>query len=47
MYKGKGVDTTNTDLIKVIGSELFVLGTICLLYFQLNSDDNFIGGVDL
>ena len=35
---------TETDYIKVMGSLLFVIGTICLLYFQINSDDNFIGG---
>ncbi|MBQ2873430.1 MAG: hypothetical protein IJE89_05475 [Bacilli bacterium] len=44
MYTNKGIEATNTDLIKVIGSILFILGTICLLYFQVNSEDNFIGG---
>ena len=44
MYNHNGLDVTNTDLIKVIGSLLFILGTICLLYFQINSNDNFIGG---
>lgn len=34
---------TNEDLIKVLGSLFFVIGTICLLYFQINGDDNFIG----
>ena len=43
MYKNKE-KPTKTDYIKVIGSLLFVIGTICLLYFQLNNDDNFIGG---
>lgn len=43
MYNTKE-NPTNTDLIKVFGSLLFILGAICLLYFQINSDDNFIGG---
>jgi len=45
MYNNKINDgeVTNEDLIKVMGSLLFVIGTICLLYFQINSDDNFIG----
>ena len=30
------------DKIKVFGSFLFVIGVLCLLYFQVNSDDNFI-----
>jgi hypothetical protein len=46
MYESK-IDATDTDLIKVVGSIFFILGTICLLYFQINSDDNFIGGVAL
>lgn len=46
MYNSK-IDASDTDLIKVIGSVFFVLGTLCLLYFQVNSDDNFIGGVAL
>lgn len=46
MYNGKK-NPNDYDLVKVIGSMLFVLGTLCLLYFQLNSDDNFIGGVTL
>ena len=43
MYKNKD-NPTDIDLVKVIGSLLFVIGAICLLYFQVNSDDNFIGG---
>ena len=43
MYKNKE-DVTDVDLVKVIGSFLFVVGVLCLLYFQVNSDDNFIGG---
>lgn len=44
MYKNKGLDATQIDFIKVIGSFFFILGTLCLLYFQVHSDDNFIGG---
>ena len=44
MYKNKGLDATQIDFIKVIGSIFFMLGTLCLLYFQVHSDDNFIGG---
>lgn len=44
MYNNKGINVTTTDLVKVIGSLFFVIGAICLLYFQVNSDDNFIGG---
>ena len=44
MYKNKGIDVAKEDFIKVVGSFLFVIGTICLLYFQISSDDNFIGG---
>ena len=43
MYKNKD-NSTDIDLVKVVGSLLFVIGAICLLYFQVNSDDNFIGG---
>ena len=43
MYNTK-VNATNVDLIKVMGSLFFIIGTLCLLYFQINSDDNFIGG---
>ena len=44
MYKNKGIDVAKEDFIKVVGSLLFVIGTICLLYFQISSDDDFIGG---
>ena len=41
MYNNK--DNPNSeDMIKVIGSFLFIIGTLCLLYFQINSNDNFI-----
>ena len=43
MYNNKE-NPTNVDLIKVIGSLFFIFGTLCLLYFQVNSEDNFIGG---
>ena len=43
MYNNKE-NSTNVDLVKVIGSMFFVIGAICLLYFQIHSDDNFIGG---
>lgn len=43
MYKNKD-NPTEKDLIKVIGSFLFVVGAICLLYFQINNKDNFILG---
>ena len=43
MYNNKDYPT-NEDLIKVMGSLFFIIGTICLLYFQINSNDNFIGG---
>lgn len=46
MFKNKD-KPTDTDLIKVIGSLFFVFGAICLLYFQINSNDNFIGGPSL
>ena len=42
MYNNK-IGTTKVDLIKVMGSVFFILGTLCLLYFQVNSEDNFIG----
>ena len=43
MYNNK--DNSNSeDMIKVIGSFLFIIGTLCLLYFQINSKDNFIDG---
>ena len=46
MYNNKD-NSTDTDLVKVIGSLLFLIGAICLLYFQVNSDDNFIGEPEL
>lgn len=42
MYNNKD-NPSKEDMIKVIGSFLFIVGTLCLLYFQINSDDNFIG----
>lgn len=42
MYNNK-INATKTDLIKVIGSLFFIMGVLCLLYFQINSNDNFIG----
>lgn len=45
MYNDKGIDATKEDFIKVFGSLLFVIGILYLLYFQINSDDNFIGGL--
>ena len=44
MYNDKGNNVTKEDFVKVIGSLLFVIGAICLLYFQISSNDNFIGG---
>ena len=46
MYKNKEYPT-NTDLIKVLGSLLFIIATFCLLYFQTHSKDNFIDNVEL
>lgn len=43
MYINK-INPRKADLVKLMGSLFFILGTICLLYFQINSDDNFIGG---
>ena len=43
MYNDKE-SPTNADFVKVIGSLLFIIGSLCLLYFQIHSDDNFIGG---
>ena len=43
MYNNKD-NRTKADQIKVAGSIFFIIGTICLLYFQTNSKDNFIGG---
>ena len=42
MYNNKD-NPQKEDLVKVIGSFLFIIGTLCLLYFQVNSNDNFIG----
>ena len=42
MYNNKDTPSSE-DMVKVIGSFLFIVGTLCLLYFQINSDDNFIG----
>ena len=44
MYKSKLGSATTEDLIKVMGSAFFIVGTLCLLYFQVNSKSNFIGG---
>ena len=42
MYINKGDNVTINDVIKVLGSVFFVVGTLCWLYFQIYSDDNFI-----
>ena len=42
MYNNKD-NPSREDMVKVIGSFLFIVGVLCLLYFQVNSDDNFIG----
>jgi len=42
MYNNKD-NLSKEDNVKVIGSFLFVVGALCLLYFQVNSEDNFIG----
>ena len=44
MYESKMGSATRVDLIKVMGSVFFIIGTLCLLYFQINSKNNFIGG---
>lgn len=44
MYNSKGMDASREDFIKVMGSVFFILATLCLLYFQVKSEDNFIGG---
>jgi len=46
MYNNKD-NPTKEDLIKVIGSLFFILGALCLLYFQVNSKNNFIGDTEL
>lgn len=43
MYSNKD-NPSKADLVKVTGSLLFICGVLCLLYFQVHSDDNFIGG---
>ena len=45
MYKDKGIMVSFEDVVKVVGSFLFVVGALCLLYFQVNSNDNFISDV--
>ena len=47
MYTRKMDSIKDYDLIKLIGSLLFVIGTFCLLYFQVNSSDNFIDDIEL
>ena len=42
MYNNKD-NPNKVDYVKVMGSLFFIIGTLCLLYFQINSDDNFIG----
>ena len=42
MYNNKD-NPSDVDRIKVIGSLFFIIGSLCLLYFKINSDDNFIG----
>lgn len=39
-------DFMNSDIyeIKLFGSILFIVGGLCLLYFQVNSEGNFVGG---
>lgn len=46
MYNNKD-NPTNKDMVKVIGSFLLIIGVLCLLYFQVNNDDNFIGDVPI
>lgn len=41
MYNNK-YNPSGVDRIKIVGSLFFIFGTLCLLYFQVNSDDNFI-----
>ena len=45
MYSNKD-NLTKEDTIKLLGSFLFVIGTFCLLYFQINSKDNFIDSIE-
>lgn len=46
MYNNKD-NPTRVDSVKVMSSLFFIIGTLCLLYFQIHSDDNFIGGPEL
>ena len=46
MYQNKAYPT-KADTIKVLGSLLFIIATICLLYFQIHSKDNFINTTEL
>lgn len=39
---GNKENPSKADSIKVLGSLLFVIGTTCLLYFQIYSKENFI-----
>jgi len=41
MYNNKD-DPSGEDMVKVVGSFLFLVGALCLLYFQVSSDNNFI-----
>ena len=41
MFNNKD-NPSDVDMVKVIGSLFFIIGTLCLLYFQVNSNDNFI-----
>ena len=43
MYNNK-INFIKIYSIKLMRSFFFVIGALCLLYFQVNSDDNFIGG---
>ena len=42
MFNNKD-NPSDVDRVKVIGSLFFIIGTLCLLYFQVNGNDNFIG----
>lgn len=43
MYNNKD-NPTKEDFVKLLGSLFFIIGALCLLYFQINSENNFIGG---
>lgn len=47
MYNNKMGNVKDYDLVKLIWSLLFLIGTFCLLYFQVNSNDNFIDDIEL